>query len=347
MQNLVFLCFLIPVLANLFYILLFCGEFIFERNKINNKYLFIITICFLVLLDTLQLLNLIPFLITDLFLINLSLIHIICIASLSILIYLLISISINKNKKQKFYSYISLAIVTLVIFFIFLKLNNNYSGKLPSSFCHDKHLYFKSINIVILLFFQILVSKDLIKFYRNEYKKFRNDSVNWLYIIVFLFLLLCIISSFRIYSILYVFTFNLISFTLSYILCYNLFTNRLLIPVKKFTSEEKVEKIYQTINKEKFEKYITDQKPYLNSELKISDFTKHIGTNRTYLSRFINITYGMSFSDYINTLRLKEFYILKSLPQNKELSNEELIFMAGFKSYQNYQKILKKDINPP
>jgi AraC-like DNA-binding protein len=62
----------------------------------------------------------------------------------------------------------------------------------------------------------------------------------------------------------------------------------------------------------KVRKICKRERPHLNSHLKITDFARDVGTNRTYLSRYINENYGMNFSTYINRLRLAEMKELKS-----------------------------------
>lgn len=49
---------------------------------------------------------------------------------------------------------------------------------------------------------------------------------------------------------------------------------------------------------------INEKKIFLNPTLTIEDLSKELGTNRTYVSKFVNLTYGMPFRDYLNKLRL-------------------------------------------
>jgi AraC-like DNA-binding protein len=52
--------------------------------------------------------------------------------------------------------------------------------------------------------------------------------------------------------------------------------------------------------------YFEDKKPYLNSELKIWDITSELGSNRTYISKAINNSFGQNFSSFVNSYRIKE-----------------------------------------
>ena len=61
-----------------------------------------------------------------------------------------------------------------------------------------------------------------------------------------------------------------------------------------------------------------DQKPFLNSDLKLQDVADLLGTNRTYLSNNIKAATGQTFTQYVNTYRVeyaKE--LLSSHPDEK------------------------------
>lgn len=93
-----------------------------------------------------------------------------------------------------------------------------------------------------------------------------------------------------------------------------------------------------------------EDKPYLNPELKITDLTRELQTNRTYLSTFINRTYGMNFKAYINDCRLREMEALLAGSTYAGESMTGLAIRAGFGCYhrlstskkKKYYKFLKK-----
>lgn len=100
------------------------------------------------------------------------------------------------------------------------------------------------------------------------------------------------------------------------------------------------------------EEFMDASKPYLKADLKITDLAGPLKTNRSYLSSFINNTYGINFSQFINGYRLRELDALKMDGKYTQLSNLELIHKAGFGSYHAYyrakkqqdkQKLLKPD----
>lgn len=89
-----------------------------------------------------------------------------------------------------------------------------------------------------------------------------------------------------------------------------------------------------------FEEFIRHKKPYLNPDYKITDLVEDLDVNRTSLSAFVNQTYGMNFSRYLNRLRLKELERLRSLPVNEGRSVSSLLGKVGFKDFRNYSRAI-------
>jgi AraC-like DNA-binding protein len=58
-----------------------------------------------------------------------------------------------------------------------------------------------------------------------------------------------------------------------------------------------------------------------------------LGTNRSYLSSFINSEYDMNLSRYINRRRLEELDHLRIATENKNTSGSEMVPDTGFSSY--------------
>lgn len=93
------------------------------------------------------------------------------------------------------------------------------------------------------------------------------------------------------------------------------------------------------LNKKIFEQYVVGKKMFLNPHLRLTDLMEVFNTNRSYLSRFINDTYGCGFNGYINRLRLKELERLMKLPSNRGKTVTRLYPKAGFGNYQVYLRI--------
>ncbi|MCQ2287473.1 MAG: helix-turn-helix domain-containing protein [Muribaculaceae bacterium] len=90
----------------------------------------------------------------------------------------------------------------------------------------------------------------------------------------------------------------------------------------------------------KIEALMTDEEFFLTKNLTIGDVAKRAGSCRTYVSQYINATKHMSFSDYINHLRVE--YAKKLL---LEAQNEKIITIsekAGFSSEQSFYRNFRK-----
>ena len=125
------------------------------------------------------------------------------------------------------------------------------------------------------------------------------------------------------------------------ILCYNLLSDNYVImsPDDDCLPSDKA----ALIDPKQFSKYMRDKKPYLNPKLRITDICRGLGTNRTYLSEFINKKYGMNFSRFINCCRLEELERLRTSLPDKKYSNMDLVLMAGFSSYRSYLNVKNKE----
>ncbi len=93
------------------------------------------------------------------------------------------------------------------------------------------------------------------------------------------------------------------------------------------------------MERSRFESYMRQRKPYLDPKLRITDLCLALGTNRSYLSGFINREYGVNFSRYINGLRLEELERIRLSPKNKGLPGVDLVLQAGFSSYRSYLRV--------
>jgi AraC-like DNA-binding protein len=89
-----------------------------------------------------------------------------------------------------------------------------------------------------------------------------------------------------------------------------------------------------------FETYIKEHKPYLDASFKITNLVEAMAINRTYLSKFVNRTYGMNFNRYVNCCRLREVDRLIHLPSNRDRALRELVCEAGFADMKHYRRTL-------
>ena len=77
-------------------------------------------------------------------------------------------------------------------------------------------------------------------------------------------------------------------------------------------------------------------KIYLNSDLNIVDIVKKVGTNRTYLSAFINQQYNQNFCSFVNDYRIKE--VQKVMLENPECTSQYLADHCGFGSVNSMKR---------
>ena len=89
-------------------------------------------------------------------------------------------------------------------------------------------------------------------------------------------------------------------------------------------------------------KLMEDEMIFRQKDLHISDLALKAGSNRTYVSNYINKELNMSFTDYINSYRIRYAQSLMTQPDNK-LSPVEICEMSGFTNevsfYRNFKKI--------
>lgn len=100
---------------------------------------------------------------------------------------------------------------------------------------------------------------------------------------------------------------------------------------------------------------IETERLFLQKDLKINDIAKLLRTNRDYIYQAINVRMGMSFSEYINRLRVN--YATQLMKDTPEMSTNEVAFRSGFsslasfyrnfKTYQNCPPLTYKRVNTP
>lgn len=100
------------------------------------------------------------------------------------------------------------------------------------------------------------------------------------------------------------------------------------------------------ISKEELEKYLIEDKPYLNPDTSVYDFCFHFQTNRTYLSDAISKGFGLNFRRLINQYRVRE--VVNIIDQYKdmglEISLESIATKSGFSSYSSFLRVFKSEL---
>ena len=86
------------------------------------------------------------------------------------------------------------------------------------------------------------------------------------------------------------------------------------------------------------ESKIRTKKIYLNSKLTLSELAKAIGTNRTYLSIYLNQELGTTFYDFINSFRLEDAEKLLNSDLSRKYTLETITNECGFNSVSTFRR---------
>ena len=109
------------------------------------------------------------------------------------------------------------------------------------------------------------------------------------------------------------------------------------------TEEEKTENKARTADlKTKLDPTVNkwiQNKGFMKSDITVKDVASEMGTNQNYLSRYINSVLGMTFSVWLNTLRVEESKKILTGPE--KMSIEEVGQKVGIMEIYNYSRWFK------
>jgi len=91
-----------------------------------------------------------------------------------------------------------------------------------------------------------------------------------------------------------------------------------------------MQRIYQLMEQEK---------PYLSSELKVSDIAEKLNTNSRNVSECIRNTLGNTFANFINAYRID--YAKKLMRQQPDMKIAEVFLSSGFANETTFFRIFK------
>jgi AraC-like DNA-binding protein len=106
---------------------------------------------------------------------------------------------------------------------------------------------------------------------------------------------------------------------------------------KNVLSEEDLE-----LWKNKVSKLFENEKPYLDSELTLSDLAARLKTNTSILSQVINKGFDKNFNDFINEFRVYEYQTKVKAPQFAHYTRLAVAFDCGFNSKATFNRAYKK-----
>lgn len=257
---------------------------------------------------------------------------------------------LNPNSISKPYQYI-LFLPFLLFFFAstYYKIGSHFgefSEKTLNFFSNllAFHEFFSAI-------FTLTILTTILVMIANHEKRNKNfssaRSFRWLKILIGITIILC---GFWIYAIIQEFLFKTITshyyilwvgisfiiYTLGHVGLYEFNEKKKLF---KKTKEENI-----TVSKYivEFENFVKIERNYLNPQLSLELIADQLQINKSYLSRIINSELEISFTDYINRLRIEEAktYLISKEYENYTLST--IGFEAGFNSKSVFNSCFKK-----
>jgi len=214
-----------------------------------------------------------------------------------------------------------------------------------------------SIQAIIYISFVIIAIYKYKKQMPANFSNFKDVNLNWLIILLVFYLAISTLqeslgyidnlfydSEARIW-------FNLFMiFTLAYIGISGLRQKEIFITAEANIKEPQTVKYEKSSLKDdvknelitKLKKYLDEEKPYLNNDLKLDDIANKLKTNRQYLSQIINETYKQNFFTLINNYRINEAKKLFFNQKHKQLSIMGVANSVGFNSKSTFNTLFKK-----
>nr|WP_299485363.1 helix-turn-helix domain-containing protein [uncultured Allomuricauda sp.] len=188
------------------------------------------------------------------------------------------------------------------------------------------------------------------------YKRSRDLKI-WVRVIIMLFL--CCTISFTIYYGLYylgaltelqdyafiiflsVFVLTISYYAFNYNAIFNGIPIEDVLPFVKYRKTG-LSKNYSLELKGKLETIMSNEKPHLNSELRLDNLAEQLGISRHHASQVINEYFSSSFFDFINSHRIAAAVELLE-EKKKEITLSELGYLAGFNNTVSFNKAFKKN----
>ena len=90
---------------------------------------------------------------------------------------------------------------------------------------------------------------------------------------------------------------------------------------------------------EALHKYMEEEMAFLQPDISIEKVSAHLGTNRFYISRLVNVEQAMSFRDYVNSLRIG--FAKKYMTEHPEATQEQIAEECGFSSASYFNRKFK------
>ena len=143
------------------------------------------------------------------------------------------------------------------------------------------------------------------------------------------------------YSLIFDSVYCLISIVIVLYVMHKIITQKVFVLVNQ-VDKEPVDAYYKTLYAKDIEKIIREKQYYRDSTLTLQKLAQMLGTNRQYMSNYVNREKNMTFYEYINEFRLEDAkVILESMNSESRQSMEDIAVMVGFNSYSTFLRSFK------
>jgi len=187
---------------------------------------------------------------------------------------------------------------------------------------------------------------------RNEFSNIDNFSINWINKFN-LCLGICGLVGFLVYTFTPIKGYNELLIEFVFFVFSGFLCRMGILSLKQKKPQINLDEIknfdFKTIGRNKFtderlekelKKYMENELAFLQADINLTNVSRILGTNRSYLSSIINNKFGMNFNAYINQYRVK--YVQDYLDNNPQLSKEELVHLGGFGSKSTMNRAMNK-----
>lgn len=113
---------------------------------------------------------------------------------------------------------------------------------------------------------------------------------------------------------------------------------------KNYSKELTQKNINNNYLKEQLIILLEEKEIFKNPDLRISDVSTFLNTNRTYISNLVNDEFNQSFADFINNYRINYAKKILQEENNINLSVSEIGFMSGFLSESSFYRVFKDKV---
>ena len=93
--------------------------------------------------------------------------------------------------------------------------------------------------------------------------------------------------------------------------------------------EKKMDELF-----DRLERYMREKEPFLNENLSLAELAAEMYTNKTYLSKTINLKSGKNYCQYINQYRVN--YAVQVIKRDRRVKVIELAMISGFHSVASF-----------